>query len=137
MNCINIKSPEFIKLLEDSNMSSFELEIYISSWQDSNNTDEFPSVNQVKRFGEIQYQKQTASTQNQPFDKKLHKKIENKLKKLYPEIKLEYSNNPSWVKDSNVFNQKSQLDNEINYRLKAVDILLSDKAKQVFAKGES
>ena len=60
-HCINIGSPEFKKLVEETNSDPLELAANISLWQDSNNTDEFPSVNQVKRFGEIQYQKQTAS----------------------------------------------------------------------------
>ena len=44
-------------------------------------------------------------------------------------------NNPVWEQGDNVFNQE-EYNNQVNYRLKATEILLSDKAKQVFAKGE-
>lgn len=60
-HCINVKSPEFKQLVEESKINPLELAAKISLWQDANNTDEFPSVSEVKRFGEVQYQKQTAS----------------------------------------------------------------------------
>lgn len=69
------------------------------------------------------------------FDKELAQKIQDKLEKLYPEIKLNITNNPIWEKGKNIFNQEDY-DNQINFRLKAVETLLSDKAKQVFEKGE-
>jgi len=69
------------------------------------------------------------------FDKELAQKIQNKLEKLYPEIKLNITNNPIWEKGKNIFNQEDY-DNQIDFRLKAVEILLSDKAKQIFEKGE-
>lgn len=69
------------------------------------------------------------------FDKELAQKIQDKLQKLYPEIKLNITNNPVWEQGDNVFNQE-EYNNQVNYRLKATEILLSDKAKQVFAKGE-
>ena len=69
------------------------------------------------------------------FDKELAQKIQDILQKLYPEIKLNITNNPAWKQGDNVFNQE-EYNNQVNYRLKATEILLSDKAKQVFAKGE-
>ena len=69
------------------------------------------------------------------FDKELAQKIQDKLEKLYPEIKLNITNNPIWEKGKNIFNQEDY-DNQVNFRLKAVETLLSDKAKQVFEKGE-
>ena len=69
------------------------------------------------------------------FDKELAQKIQDKLEKLYPEIKLNITNNPIWEKGKNIFNQEDY-DNQIDFRLKAVEILLSDKAIQVFEKGE-
>ena len=56
------------------------------------------------------------------------------LKQQYPEIKLDISNNPIWEQGDNVFNQEA-FDNQVQYRTKAVEILSSDKAKQVFEKG--
>lgn len=58
------------------------------------------------------------------------------LQKKYPEIKLNITNNPVWEKGDNIFNQE-EYTNQINYRLKAVDILSSDKALQIFKKGEN
>lgn len=69
------------------------------------------------------------------FDKELAQKIQDKLQRLYPEIKLNITNNPIWEKGDNVFNQE-EYNNQVNYRLKATEILLSDKAKQVFDKGK-
>jgi len=71
---------------------------------------------------------------NQKFDKVLAKKIQDKLEKLYPEIKLNISNTPVWEQGDNVLNQE-QYNNQVNYRIKTVDILLTPKADQVFAKG--
>jgi len=57
------------------------------------------------------------------------------LKNKYPEIKLNISNNPVWEQGDNIFNQE-EFNNQVQYRLKAVEILSSDKAKQIFEKGE-
>ena len=56
------------------------------------------------------------------FDKELAKKIQDKLQRLYPEIKLNITNNPIWEQGDNIFNQE-EFDNQVNYRLKAIDIL--------------
>lgn len=53
------------------------------------------------------------------------------LVEMYPEIKLNITNNPIWEKGDNVFNQE-EYNNQVNYRLKATEILLSDKAEQLF-----
>lgn len=64
------------------------------------------------------------------------KTIQEKLETLYPEIKLTITENPQWEQEgNNIFNQKDY-NNQIQYRLKAVDVLMSDKAKQMFAKGK-
>jgi hypothetical protein len=57
------------------------------------------------------------------------------LKQKYPEIKLTITNNPIWEQGDNVFNQE-EYNNQVRYRLKAIDILSSDKAKQIFEKGK-
>jgi hypothetical protein len=69
------------------------------------------------------------------FNKALAQKIQDKLEKLYPEIKLNITNNPVWEQGGNVFNQQ-EFNNQVNYRLKATEILLSDRAKQIFDKGK-
>lgn len=58
------------------------------------------------------------------FDTTLHKKIEKVLRKLYPEIKLEYTENEIQYVDSdgNVMNQE-EASNLVNYTLKVVDTL--------------
>ena len=76
-----------------------------------------------------------SSSSVEGFDKELAQKIQDKLEKLYPEIKLNITNNPIWEQGDNVFNQK-EFENQVNFRLKVVDILSSDKAKQVFEKGQ-
>ena len=46
----------------------------------------------------------------QTFDKELAQKIQDKLQKLYPEIKLNITNNPVWKQGDNVLNQLIQDD---------------------------
>lgn len=44
---------------------------------------------------------------NKPaFNKELAQKIQNKLQQLYPEIKLNITNNPVWEQGNNIFNQR-------------------------------
>jgi hypothetical protein len=50
--------------------------------------------------------------QGKSFDKELAQKLQNKLQKLYPEIKLNITNNPVWEQGDNIFNQN--LENKIN-----------------------
>lgn len=47
MNCVNIKHPDFQKLLKESNIPSFELEIKVADWQEKNGVDKFPSVSDL------------------------------------------------------------------------------------------
>ena len=68
------------------------------------------------------------------FDETLAARMQAKLQELYPEIKLNITNNPIWEKGDNIFNQE-EFNNQVNFRLKAIEILSSDKAKQVFEKG--
>lgn len=62
------------------------------------------------------------------FDKELAQKIQDKLKTLYPEIKLNIINNPVWEQGDNVFNQE-EYNNQVNYRLKATEKVLDNLAK--------
>jgi len=55
MKCINITSPEFKQLLESTRIPSMLLEMKISKWQEDNNSDEFPTSNQILESGEINY----------------------------------------------------------------------------------
>lgn len=57
------------------------------------------------------------------YNSKLAKKLQNKLKQLYPEIKLNIENNPSWEYGDNILNQED-FDNSVNYRLKLIEGLL-------------
>jgi hypothetical protein len=66
---------------------------------------------------------------------KTEKELIEYLKEKYPEIKLDISNNPIWEKNSDIVKNQEEYNKEVNYRLKAVEILSSDKAKQVFDKG--
>ena len=49
-HCVNIGSPEFKKLVEETNSDPLELAANISLWQDSNNTDEFPTTEEIQNF---------------------------------------------------------------------------------------
>ena len=62
------------------------------------------------------------------FDPQLAQKIQDKLQKLYPEIKLTITNNPIWEKADNVFNQK-EYNNQVNYRLKITEKILDNLTK--------
>lgn len=66
---------------------------------------------------------------------KTEQELTNYLKEKYPEIKLEISNNPIWEQSSDIVKNQEDYRKEVQYRLKATEILLSDKAKQVFNKG--
>jgi hypothetical protein len=78
--CVNINHPDFKRLAIQSNLNPHILSAKIGVWMEENNTDEFPTLNDLG----------------------------------IPE----YSDTPV-----------------INYTFKAIDILLSDRAKQVFDKG--
>ena len=59
------------------------------------------------------------------FDVVLARKIQDKLQKLYPEIKLNITNNPAWAQGDNIFDQRQALENEIVYRLNVVNSLIN------------
>ena len=62
------------------------------------------------------------------FNKELAQKIQDKLQKLYPEIKLNITNNPIWEQGDNIFNQE-EFNNQVNYRLKAAEKVLNNLTK--------
>ena len=47
MRCVNINHPEFKELLEQSDLDPISLAADISIWQDRNNTDLFPTLEQL------------------------------------------------------------------------------------------
>lgn len=51
--CINTSHPDFKKLEQDSGIDFLDLEIMVSDWQSARNTDEFPSLDQLKPFYEL------------------------------------------------------------------------------------
>ncbi len=49
MKCINTSHPTFKKLVNETGMNPFELELKIASWQKDNNVDDtFPSAEQLQ-----------------------------------------------------------------------------------------
>jgi len=54
MKCIVRTSQEFLKLVEETNLSPIVLDMKIGKWQEENNSDEFPSVEEI-----ISYTKNT------------------------------------------------------------------------------
>lgn len=56
--CVNINHPEFKKLLNQSSLDPISLAADISIWQDKNDTDLFPTLEQLSN-GEILYQKES------------------------------------------------------------------------------
>ncbi len=67
----------------------------------------------------------------------LFNQLLKRLTELYPELSIRLATNPEFSDESNtVKHQNPQEDNQINYSLKAVNILSSDKAKQIFEKGK-
>lgn len=48
MTCINVSHPDYKKLEAQSTLAGFELEIAVSKWQDQNNTDVFPTIDQLE-----------------------------------------------------------------------------------------
>lgn len=57
MACINIKHPSFIQLMEETNLPSIVLEFKVNKWQSDNNTGKFPTVNEISKKTNINYQK--------------------------------------------------------------------------------
>jgi ABC-type uncharacterized transport system substrate-binding protein len=49
MSCINHNHPEFEFLLNESGLSKLELELTIDEFQSKNNTDEFPSIEDLNK----------------------------------------------------------------------------------------
>lgn len=55
--CVNINHPEFKELLNQSSLDPISLAADVSIWQDRNDTDLFPTLNQLNGKSEVQYQK--------------------------------------------------------------------------------
>lgn len=49
MKCVNRNHPEFLKLIKEAGLNEIEGAILIGKWQDENNTDSFPSVQDLKK----------------------------------------------------------------------------------------
>jgi hypothetical protein len=102
------------------------------------NNDVFRKVDKVRGYDKINAEnirKQLAELDKPIQEVELVKKLQTKLQSLYPEIKLNITNNPVWEQGNNILNQE-EYEKEITYRLKAVDILYSDKGTQLFEKGK-
>jgi hypothetical protein len=50
--CINISHPEFKKLLSETNLDTVSLHGAVSRYQTLNNTDRFPTVNEISELSE-------------------------------------------------------------------------------------
>jgi len=55
--CVNINHPEFKELLNQSELDPISLAADVSIWQDRNDTDLFPTLNQLNGKSEVLYQK--------------------------------------------------------------------------------
>lgn len=55
MSCINIRSKDFIQLMEETNLPSIVLEFKINKWQSDNNTDNFPNKSDIITESEINF----------------------------------------------------------------------------------
>jgi len=55
--CVNINHPEFKELLNQSKLDPISLAADVSIWQDRNDTDLFPTLNQLNGKSEVLYQK--------------------------------------------------------------------------------
>lgn len=53
MNCININSPDFKKLVEETGLPSYELDYAIAKWQDLNGVNNFPTADEVLPKGKL------------------------------------------------------------------------------------
>lgn len=109
MTCINTSHEEFKSLLKETGKSSLELELDVAAWQQTQNSDLFPTAQELYP-DEISLDYYT----DEDF-KKMSEEYDNFLVEEY-----EYLSKP----------------NEISYKLKAVEILNTTKAKKTFEKGE-
>ena len=107
MKCVNIKHPEFIKLVKDSNIPTYELDYLVAKWQKDNNSDEFPTLAQILISDET-----SSPYINGPKPRILsedEEKIKAILQKLYPKIKLAFSNKPIKDKNGNIIKGESNI----------------------------
>lgn len=90
-NCPNKSNPDFKKLVEEFGELDATYAYFL-------NDEDIPSVDVAgKLLGK--------SIDIKKFDKQLAEKIQVKLEKLYPEIKLNITNTPVWEEGNSVFNQ--------------------------------
>ena len=79
MNCININSPDFKKLVEETGLPSFELDYAIAKWQDINGVDNFPTAEEILLKGVNNFNQATNIIE--PFNK-LNIRLESYLKQF-------------------------------------------------------
>lgn len=75
--CINVASPEFSKLVEETGIPAIDLAIEISLYQDKNNTDEFPTVEYLQTNTPLPYEEAV-----QEFKSKY------KMREIYPTFEV-------------------------------------------------
>ena len=162
LHCINTNSKEFKNLLKDTNFNSIKLSANIAEWQKKANTDKFPTAEQItdfiptKQSDDLNKVTKLALSYNITSTGYFNDKIDwitlrNKLRRIPGFDLKQTSNKRGWyitrngkkyipnfnkASDDLNINTNSAQDNRVNYNLISIDILSSDKAKQVFAKGK-
>lgn len=100
-----------------------------SFWDENGDADQYNSISTTNtNIGSKALGFKDFVQGKQTFDKELAQKIQDKLQKLYPEIKLNITNNPVWEQGDNVFNQE-EYSNQVIYGLKATKTILDNLTK--------
>jgi hypothetical protein len=100
--CITTNNPEFQKLLAESGKKQGVFAMLVSKWMTKNEIyDRYPTLQELG-ISPINNIKLGA---DELFSQDLAQKIQDKLQKLYPEIKLNITNNPVWEKGKDILNQ--------------------------------
>ena len=166
VNCVNKNSKFFKDLRRETNLSERLLATKISLWQKKNGLDKFPTQENIFSTMSIANRIGISSKKVSGLEKSLingRVRIYNTLKNIQ-RIFVDFTKEGqadlhTWVirnldapqepntqeikkntgEQQSLFfqiNNKELKKNEVNYALKSVDILQSDKAKQIFEKGE-
>jgi len=122
-----INNNDYSTIAEQTQKTAYQNRINLLEQQKQQAQQLYSQYLQQNPNGSIEQFKSWISNRN-TFDKELAQKIQDKLQRLYPEIKLNITNNPIWEKGDNVFNQE-EYNNQVNYRLKATEKVLDNLAK--------
>ena len=114
MNCVNIKHPDFLSLLEETKLTSFVLEVKIAKWQETTNSAFFPTAQELVDFKE---NKQDTVQIKSSLSELIPNLTEEKIKEIYDNYvelmnrvrkgkEMPFKSFKSYIKNTQVLNYK-------------------------------